>query len=462
MVQAINLVKKMLKNNIRTKAAISFISIALLSIVVFSITINILIINNFGMYIKQSANAEFDNIASSIAETYKETGSWNETSSRMAHTLMMSGYGIVVRDLKGNIVIKTPSMLSMMGMANSSKMSTQTLPIIVNGKKIAYVDITYSGTMPMSKLDYKFLYDVNKYIALITIVTIILVLIISIYISKYLTKPILNIAKVASKLENGDYDVRVEEIPKEEELLALTAAINHLGASLKNQGMLRAQLTQNIAHELRTPLSTLRSHLEAIIDGVWEPSKERMVSLYEEVVRLSNLINDIELLNKIEIDNLKINKVRFNLSDLVKSLLINYESIFINKNQHLEKNIEDGISIFADKDKISEVVINLLANANRYTGEGGNIKVKLYKEGKYAVLSVSDDGIGIPKEDLPFIYERFYRSEKSRNREYGGSGLGLSITKAIIKAHNGMINAESILNEGTKFTVKLPLDQQTS
>lgn len=462
MVQVINLVKKMLRNNIRTKTAISFISIALLSIVVFSITVNILIINNFGIYLKQSSDNEFNNIASSIAEVYKETGDWNETGNRIAHNLMMSGYGIKVRDLKGNTVIKISSMFTMMGIENSRKTTTKTLPIMVNGRKAAYVDITYSGTMPMNKLDYKFLYDMNKYIAIITIVTIIIVLIISIYISKYLTKPILNIAHVASKLENGNYDVRVKEIPREEELLTLTAAINHLGASLKNQGMLRAQMTQNIAHELRTPLSTLKSHLEAIIDGVWEPSKERMVSLYEEVVRLSNLINDIELLNKIEIDNLKINKVRFNLSDLIKSLLINYESIFINKNQHLEKNIEDGISIFADKDKISEVVINLLANANKYTGEGGNIKVKLYKEGKYAVLSVSDDGIGIPKEDLPFIYERFYRSEKSRNREYGGSGLGLSITKAIIKAHNGTINAESILNEGTKFTVKLPLDQQTS
>ncbi|WP_049774925.1 HAMP domain-containing sensor histidine kinase [Thermoanaerobacterium thermosaccharolyticum] len=462
MVQVINLVKKMLRNNIRTKTAISFISIALLSIVVFSITVNILIINNFGIYLKQSSDNEFNNIASSIAEVYKETGDWNETGNRIAHNLMMSGYGIKVRDLKGNTVIKISSMFTMMGIENSGKTTTKTLPIMVNGRKAAYVDITYSGTMPMNKLDYKFLYDMNKYIAIITIVTIIIVLIISIYISKYLTKPILNIAHVASKLENGNYDVRVKEIPREEELLTLTAAINHLGASLKNQGMLRAQMTQNIAHELRTPLSTLKSHLEAIIDGVWEPSKERMVSLYEEVVRLSNLINDIELLNKIEIDNLKINKVRFNLSDLIKSLLINYESIFINKNQHLEKNIEDGISIFADKDKISEVVINLLANANKYTGEGGNIKVKLYKEGKYAVLSVSDDGIGIPKEDLPFIYERFYRSEKSRNREYGGSGLGLSITKAIIKAHNGMINAESILNEGTKFTVKLPLYQQTS
>ncbi|MGF7398700.1 ATP-binding protein [Thermoanaerobacterium thermosaccharolyticum] len=452
----------MLRNNIRTKTAISFISIALLSIVVFSITVNILIINNFGIYLKQSSDNEFNNIASSIAEVYKETGDWNETGNRIAHNLMMSGYGIKVRDLKGNTVIKISSMFTMMGIENSGKTTTKTLPIMVNGRKAAYVDITYSGTMPMNKLDYKFLYDMNKYIAIITIVTIIIVLIISIYVSKYLTKPILNIAHVASKLENGNYDVRVKEIPREEELLTLTAAINHLGASLKNQGMLRAQMTQNIAHELRTPLSTLKSHLEAIIDGVWEPSKERMVSLYEEVVRLSNLINDIELLNKIEIDNLKINKVRFNLSDLIKSLLINYESIFINKNQHLEKNIEDGISIFADKDKISEVVINLLANANKYTGEGGNIKVKLYKEGKYAVLSVSDDGIGIPKEDLPFIYERFYRSEKSRNREYGGSGLGLSITKAIIKAHNGMINAESILNEGTKFTVKLPLYQQTS
>ncbi|WP_096233395.1 ATP-binding protein [Thermoanaerobacterium sp. RBIITD] len=448
----------MLKNDIRTRTAIAFVSIALISIIIFSVITNIAIITNFGNYIKQSTYKDFKDIATSLAEAYKASGNWNEAGLEISHNVMMKGYGLKVKDLNGKTILDFSSMMNMMGLRNFSKTTTKTLPVVLDGKKVGYVDITYIGTMPMNELDFKFLYDINKYNIFITILAILIAFLISIYISKYLTKPILNITAVAKKLENGNYNEKVNDIPKEEELFNLTAAINHLGESLKNQEMIRKQMTHNIAHELRTPLTTLKSHLEAMIDGIWEPTNERLISLHEEVTRLSNLINDLELLNKAESDILGIKKIKFNLSEVVKNILINYEAIFYDKKQTIVKDIDNNILIYADKDRISEVIINLITNANKYTQIGGNIKIKLYKEGNNVVFIIEDNGIGISKYDMQFIFEKFYRGEKSRNRKLGGSGLGLSISKAIIKAHNGTISVDSILNKGTKFTVKIPID----
>lgn len=446
----------MFKNNLRTEMAIIFISMSLITIIFFSITTNFMFIKNFGNYISQSTSMEFKNIASSLAYEYKVKGNLNEASYVIAHSAMMKGYGIKVKDLSGKTIVDINHMMKMMSIRNK-KSTTKTFPIDVNGKKVGSVYITYFGSMPMNESDINFLYKINKYNIVITVLIILLAFLISIYVSKYLAKPIMDITDVAKNLENGKLDKRIMYVPKEKELFNLVAAINHLGESLKNQDKIREQMVHDIAHELRTPLTTLESHLEAMIDGIWYPSKKRLTSLSEEVKRLSKLVNDLELLNKAEADTLSIKKEYFNLSFILENIILNYESMFYNKNQTIEKNIKNDIFLYGDKERISEVIINLLTNANKYTQSGGNIFIKLYNDDKNIVLIVKDNGQGIAKEDIPFIFERFYRTEKSRSRDTGGSGIGLSIVKAVVKAHGGTIVVDSVLNKGTKFTVILPI-----
>lgn len=457
----INLVMKMFKNNLRTKTAVVFVSIALISIIIVSITTNFLIINSFGNYVAKSTDKEFSNIANTLAAAYKSEGGWKDaTESEIAHVAMMQGYGLRLRDRDGKTIWDFSSMSTMMDMMEISdrkNISQKTLPIIVDGKKVGYIDITYYEPMAMNKLDFDFLYDINRYNVIVTILAIFIALAISIYVSNHITKPLVSITDVAKRLESGDLDAKVYDIPKEEELFKLTAAINHLGESLKYQEALRKQMTSDIAHELRTPMATLHSHIEAMLDGIWEPTYERLKSLNEEVVRLINIVKDLETLNKIESDTLKLNKIKFDVSELAKSVLTNFEADFLEKEQKVVKNIENNIILFGDKDRIAQVIINLISNSNKYTPKGGKIKIDLLKEGNYVVLVVEDNGMGISKDDIPFIFERFYRGEKSRNRETGGSGIGLSIAKAIVLAHGGKINVESKLNEGTKFIVKIPL-----
>jgi two-component system sensor histidine kinase BaeS len=221
------------------------------------------------------------------------------------------------------------------------------------------------------------------------------------------------------------------------------------------QELLRKRLTSDVAHELRTPVATLQSHMEAMIDGIWEPDVERLRSCQEEIVRIGKMVGDLEKLARYESENATLEREHFDLSELVKRQLQNFENEFLSKNITADFKGSEEI-VFADRDKISQVVVNLLSNALKYTQPGGRVRVAVKGSEDVAELVVKDNGRGIPEEDLPYIFERFYRADKSRNRMTGGSGIGLTITRTIVEAHGGSIEVHSIIDIGTEFIVTLP------
>ena len=224
---------------------------------------------------------------------------------------------------------------------------------------------------------------------------------------------------------------------------------------LDKQEKLRRRLTADVAHELRTPLATLQSHMEAMIDGVWEPDTARLTSCHEEIMRISRMVGDLEKLSKYESENLILHREAFDLSELVQHIIKNFETEFMSK--HVSLDFKGEVSpVFADSDKISQVIVNLLSNALKYSPAGKTVQIIVAHDKNWTVLKIKDTGIGISSEDLPHIFERFYRADKSRNRESGGSGVGLAIVKAIVDAHGGKISVSSVMNEGTEFTVSLP------
>lgn len=210
-----------------------------------------------------------------------------------------------------------------------------------------------------------------------------------------------------------------------------------------------------MAHELRTPLATLQSHMEAMIDGIWETDADRLKSCYEEIIRINKMVGDLEKLAKYESEGFVLDKTVFDMSALIRRIICNFEPEF--KNNGIEIAFEGGTEeIFADKDKMSQVIINLLSNALKYTQEGGKVEISAKSKGDVLEIRVKDNGQGIPEEDLPFVFERLYRADKSRNRKTGGAGIGLTIAKTIVEAHNGHIEVYSKINEGTEFLITLP------
>lgn len=275
------------------------------------------------------------------------------------------------------------------------------------------------------------------------------------FLAKRLSQPIQKTVSVARRISDGDYNVRIEENSNTKELDELMVSINQLADSLGKQEALRKRLTADVAHELRTPLTSIGTHIEAMIEGVWEPTTERLQSCHDEILRIGKMVQDMESLEKVESENLKLNKTQINLREIAEKAVSNFEGDIKKRNLKLLINGHCA-DISADKDRISQVFINLISNAVKYTSDGGEIQINISETDQAVKIGIKDNGIGIPEDELPFIFERFYRADKSRNRMTGGSGIGLAIVKSIVTAHGRLVEVESRFNQGSCFVVTLP------
>lgn len=226
---------------------------------------------------------------------------------------------------------------------------------------------------------------------------------------------------------------------------------------------MRREFVANVSHELKTPITSIKSYTETLLSGALEDKNisERFLKvIHDESNRMARLVRDLLQLSNFDYRQTELSKERKDLAKLIKQSVMKLEMAAKNKNQRLEfVTEEEEMFGYFDHDRIEQVLLNIISNAIKYTEEDGEIKVHLEKEDGNAVLSVKDTGIGIPKEDLPRIFERFYRVDKARSRELGGTGLGLSIAKEIIEAHSGTIEIFSEVGEGTDVIIKLPLEE---
>ncbi|MBC7765984.1 MAG: HAMP domain-containing protein, partial [Hyphomonadaceae bacterium] len=296
----------------------------------------------------------------------------------------------------------------------------------------------------------------NKILVVVGIFSLMFAILLGTYMARRLTKPIASVIDTAQMISDGFLQARITEKTDTKEIVQLTETINELANTLQQQDALRKRLTTDMAHELRTPLTTLQSHLEAMLDGIWAMDAERLASCHEEAVRINRMVSDLERLAKIENDNVSLDITQFDIGVLIKRTIQNFESEFYRKNIQIAFK-EATLLISADQDKISQVMVNLISNALKYTEDGGAVTVSLVSDAHNVFIKVADTGIGISQQDLPYIFERFYRADRSRNRQTGGCGIGLAIVKSIVQAHHGYIDVQSELQKGTTFTVTLAI-----
>ena len=276
----------------------------------------------------------------------------------------------------------------------------------------------------------------------------------AIFTTERIIRPVLAAAKRAELISKGCFPAEKSRASDIKEIQALTDSVDRLGSELAEQEALRKRLMSDIAHELRNPVTVVKAHLEAFEDGVWEPTPERIALTRAEIDRLSLLIKEVENLTTVEKAGHGLAIELTDLSRLTEKCALTFDPLFENKGVTLKKEIENGAEIALDPAKIRQVTENLISNALRYTDKGGEVLVSLKKCGDTVKLAVKDNGIGIAAEDLPNIFERFYRTDKSRTRESGGMGIGLAVVKAIVEAHGAKITAESKEGEGSTFTVE--------
>ena len=280
-------------------------------------------------------------------------------------------------------------------------------------------------------------------------------IIIALILSTNITNPIKQISDATLKIKDGEYDINLEE-SKIIELQNLQNNIIYLSRNLKNQKYVRKQYAQDISHELRTPITNLQLYIEAIKDGVIDVDDQTLSSLLEEIHRLEGLVVN---LNKSFNDNseyLKINKNEFDLSKHIKLILETIKPRLNKLDISLIEEINDGIMINSDKDKISQVVQNLISNAIKAIKDDGLIRVSLHEDKNNIYIDVKDNGVGITDEKKEIIFERFYRIDDARNTKINGHGLGLSISKNFVESLGGRIKLKSKPGQGSTFSVIFP------
>ncbi|MBO5930288.1 MAG: HAMP domain-containing protein [Clostridia bacterium] len=299
--------------------------------------------------------------------------------------------------------------------------------------------------------------EVLKVFALNVAVVTMLVAFIVYFISKRITKPLSVLRDAAKSIADGDFKRRVY-IEADSELTELGETFNHMANSLEQLENMRSSFIANVSHDLRTPMTTIIGFVEGILDGTIPPDKHAwyLSVVLDESKRLSRIVTDLLDLSKLEQGSFSVEKRVFDMNELIRLSIIKFEKRITEKNIRLMVGFEgENLRVNADKDAVQRVLTNLLDNAIKFTQEGGFIDIQTGVKENRAYVSIQNSGAGIEKKDLMHIFDRFYKTDKSRGQDKNGAGLGLYIVKSILQAHGEQIWAESEVGEFTRFSFTL-------
>jgi two-component system sensor histidine kinase BaeS len=292
-------------------------------------------------------------------------------------------------------------------------------------------------------------------IAGVTALVLLITMTVTVLAGIRLVRPLRALTGAARRMGEGDVTARVK-VTGGDEIGRLATAFNAMSERREQLEKLRRVMVSDVAHELRTPLSNIRGWLEAAEDGVVSPDRALMSSLLEEALLLQHVIDDLQDLAMADAGELRLHRERVNAAGLLAQVATSHGGSADAAGVTLSTRSEGDPELFADPVRLRQAVGNLVSNAVRHTPAGGTVSLSARGEGEQVVIDIADTGAGITAEDLPLVFERFWRVEKSRNRRTGGSGLGLSIVRKLVEAHGGTVSATSVIGRGSIFTLRLP------
>ncbi len=306
---------------------------------------------------------------------------------------------------------------------------------------------------------YESLHDIQLRILTWLIVVAALVILMSVFLIRTITRPVGELREGIAKMSAGDFSARVN-VRGRNEFAELAAAFNSMSERLALLDKTRNQFVSNASHELKTPLSTMKILIETILyQDPLDPgmTKEFLNDVNKEIDRLSRIVSDLLTLVNIDSGGMRLNTADLDLNDLLLEQIKRLAPLARENGIELDCSGREAVEVNGDAVKLQQVIYNVIDNAIKYTPRGGEVHASISRAGKKAIVRVADTGIGIPADDLPHIFDRFYRVDKARSRATGGTGLGLSIVKQIVLLHGGTITASSEEGKGTTFTIELPL-----
>ncbi|MCX6079294.1 MAG: ATP-binding protein [Chloroflexi bacterium] len=359
----------------------------------------------------------------------------------------------ILLDAQGKVVLDHGStQTALIGTTYIKKKSDPAIPILTHGKLTATLLFDESFFPAQQQLSFDFLLPIGMIAMVMAIPTIIIGLVL---MRRFVT-PLAEVIAAARAVAGGDLSTRVRASGPDD-LRALSDSFNHMAASLEQSDSERRNMLADIAHELRTPLTVMRGRLEGIVDGIYDASPDQISPALEETYLLERLVEDLRLLTLAETRQLHFEHKHVNLGEVVTYVIDLFQAEADDKNIKLSfEDIDKTAAAMLDPQRIKQVVGNLVSNALRYTPEGGNVILTVVNTAGMVLLTISDDGPGVPAEDLSSIFKRFWRGEKSRSRASGGAGLGLAIARQLVEAQGGQIHAKNRDLGGLNISIQFP------
>ncbi|MDD5244124.1 MAG: ATP-binding protein [Syntrophorhabdaceae bacterium] len=436
---------------------LAVVAIALVSTILF----RHFMLRDFRAYLEGEAEDKVYLIQADLEGSYERYGGWKtDIQAQEAIRALMSGFEMRLTDHGGRLVIDTKSAIE-----NASPLVKKRLEALAqfSVSESAGVFVPYPlflagkqlGTLEIRQLrpvrEDIFLRRSDGFLMLSMVIVGGLSVLLSILFSRRLTRPVKELALAASAISRGDLQRRVA-ISRHDEVGKLGESFNHMAKALETQQILRRKLIADVAHELRTPLGVMRGELEGLMDGLIPNDSVCLQSLYDETGRLKNMVDAIEELNKAEASLLSLERHRIDLRSFLRNIVERFRTRFQEGGVVLELICPEGLSLYADPERLSQIILNLLSNALKATPSGGSVSVRVGSTEGRLEITVADSGSGIREEDIPFIFERFYHGPG------GGLGIGLTIVKELLEAHGANIMVKSIPGNGSSFTMVFPAE----
>lgn len=431
------------------KLVLAFLAVSLAGIGLIAFLAGRVTNREFARYVVSQRQ---DTLSSQLATYYQTHNTWSGVESVFQANNPGPAVDPVVRPLvlvdnDGNVVFSTNSQFQ-----NEKPSPDQVaigVPIWSNDQLVGLLIPAFSPMGPRRPPTTDYLDRINRDLMIGTIAAASLSLLLGLLLSWTLIRPVKELTIATRDVAQGNLE-RELPVRSKDELGELTKSFNQMSAKLKQARDLRRKMTADIAHELRTPLSIILGHTEALSEGKLSATSETFDIVYDEAKQLSLLVEDLRTLSLSDAGELTLSLQPVNPRTLLDRVVTAYAHRIHDLNISMEANADPKIpSINADPNRMNQVFENLLSNALRYTHSGGQIKLTARSLGEEVEFRVEDNGQGISENDLPYIFDRFYRGDKSRNRQNGGSGLGLAIAKSIVEMHGGRIRAESKVGHGT-------------
>lgn len=417
------------------------------------------IMRDFARYLDGESQDRIQRVVALLEGGYEQHGGWqrDRLATDLAWALQL---GVETRlfDSSGRQVIDSEQALSaltplMRGRVldatgydpRTAKGVSVPYPLYLRGEEIGHLE---ARTLEQVKEEY-FVRSSNRVLLIsVTILGLISVLA-GIIASRRLARPILELVDASGDIAGGNLGRRVNN-KGYDEIGRLSQSFNSMACNLEAQEKLRRTLLSNAAHELRTPLAIISGELEGMLDGVLPIDRSALQSLHDEARRLTAILDGVDELSRAEASALNLNKITFALKPYLSTIVGRFERIFADKYAVLQLDCPESLRVTADPDRLSQIVINLVSNSVKAIASGGRVAVIASSDHGRVSLEITDNGCGIPAEDLPHVFERFYKGKN------GGLGLGLAIVQELATAHGGSVSVRSVAGTGTSFYVTLP------